>query len=54
MSWYCKMDGDVRRCMDWDLYSKKGWQQDKSFLVWEYQGVFKKEELKEKQDEKDL
>jgi len=44
MSWYCQMVGKERRCMDWGVYLKKGWDVSKSFLVEEYMGVFKKKE----------
>ena len=54
MSWYCQMVGKERKCMDWGYYIKHGWDESKSFTVKQYQGVFKKEQLKERSNEEDL
>lgn len=55
MSWYCQMEGTDRLCMDWGDYLKHGWSINKSFTVKEYQGsYFKEEDIKERDNEKDL
>ena len=54
MSWFCQMVDKERLCMDWGDYLKHGWLKGKSFTVIEYQGVFKKEELKERINEEDV
>jgi len=46
MSWFCQMIDGERRCMDWGVYLKNGWNLDKSFTVEEYLGVIKRKEEK--------
>ena len=37
MSWYCQMVDGERRCMDFGVYLKHGWDEDKTFTVEDYE-----------------
>jgi len=46
VSWFCQMVDGERRCMDWGVYVKDGWDLSKTFSVEEYLGVIKRKEGK--------
>jgi len=42
MSWHCQMVGLERRCIEWSVYTKTGWDINQSFVVTQIDGVLKK------------